>query len=322
LFLMASFGCVLGCDSVYMHIVGALCMAVFWHQSAWIGHDTCHNSIVKSRRVSHLIGIIYGNLMTGVSAGWWKYTHNMHHVTTNEWDKDPDVIHLPFIAVTEKMFLDARARKLTWTERRILQIMIPLQHILYFPIMVVARVNLYIQSIYFVVFGRIHSMPMQRMKFSAGIMRLELIGIVGYWIWFSLFLWYSFERWQSAAVFVIVSHVYMGILHMQITLSHWERPFALPDESDHEWMRVQASTARNIESGWFNDWYFGGLHYQIEHHLFPRVPRHNLGKLKVLVKPFCDRWSIVYCSSSFLEAIQEVVFSLNGVGRQLVFDRE
>jgi hypothetical protein len=89
IFLLASLACVFGSTHVVVHLVGSLLMALFWHQSAWIGHDTCHNSVINSRRTSHLIGVVYGNLMTGVSAGWWKYTHNMHHVTTNEWDKDP-----------------------------------------------------------------------------------------------------------------------------------------------------------------------------------------------------------------------------------------
>lgn len=294
-----------------------MAMALSWHQSAWIGHDTLHNSITKSRRTSHLIGVFYGNLLTGISAGWWKYTHNMHHVTTNEWDKDPDVTHLPLFAVTEKMFLDARARQLTYMEQLFLKTLIPLQHLLYLPIMMLARFNLYIQSFWFVTSGRIIAMPNQEMKFDRDIERLEVLGLIGFWIWFPMFLYFSFATWQRAALFVLVGHAYMGMLHIQITLSHWERPFSLPSESDHEWVRIQASTARNIEPGVFNDWYFGGLHYQIEHHLFPRVPRHNLGKLKALVKPFLDKWNIPYCSSGFFEALKEVLSSLSDVGLQV-----
>lgn len=91
---------------------------------------------------------------------------------------------------------------------------------------------------------------------------------------------------QRAFLFMIVGHLYMGILHVkmeplccfrslyyadkiQITLSHWERPMLLVDDQ-HEWVRVQVQTSRNIHPGTFNDWYYGGLHYQIEHHLFPR----------------------------------------------------
>jgi len=317
LFLLASLVCVYSSRDLYIHMLGCFFMAMFWHQSAWIGHDTLHNSIIKNRRISHLIGVVYGNFMTGISAGWWKYTHNMHHMTTNEWDKDPDVTHMPLFAVTEAMFLDARARTLTTFERRALSVLIPLQHMLYLPIMAVARFNLYLQSIYFVVTGRVLTMPFQTMQFDRDIERYERLGLLGFWLWYPAFLYLSFPTWQRALLFLIAGHLYMGILHVQITLSHWERPFSLPSDSEHEWWRVQVSTARNIDSGRFNDWYFGGLNYQIEHHLFPRVPRHNLIKVKTLIEPFCERWGIPYCSSGFVEAVKEVLSSLSDVGEQM-----
>jgi fatty acid desaturase len=55
-------------------------------------------------------------------------------------------------------------------------------------------------------------------------------------------------------------------------------------------------------SSWKNPIRFhGGLQYQIEHHLFPRVPRHNLGKVAALVKPFCEKHNIPYISVSFMQ---------------------
>jgi hypothetical protein len=41
-------------------------------------------------------------------------------------------------------------------------------------------------------------------------------------------------------------------------------------------LREQVLTARNIYGNWFIDFMYGGLNYQIEHHLFPSMPRYSL----------------------------------------------
>ena len=48
------------------------------------------------------------------------------------------------------------------------------------------------------------------------------------------------------------------------------------------------------------DWWYGGLQYQIEHHLFPRAPRHNLRKIVNRVRPFCKKHGVPYMSVSFI----------------------
>ena len=49
------------------------------------------------------------------------------------------------------------------------------------------------------------------------------------------------------------------------------------------------------------DWFHGGLQYQIEHHLFPRMPRHNLREASKLVQPACKRLGLPYHSPTFFE---------------------
>lgn len=48
------------------------------------------------------------------------------------------------------------------------------------------------------------------------------------------------------------------------------------------------------------DWFHGGLQFQIEHHLFPALPRHNLRKASLLVQPLCQEFNLHYHSPSFL----------------------
>jgi len=66
--------------------------------------------------------------------------------------------------------------------------------------------------------------------------------------------------------------------------------------------------------GIFTDWFCGGLNYQIEHHLFPTIPRHNLKKLSPLVKKFCQEHNLPYLCSNFNEGLQKVLAFLNNVG--------
>jgi fatty acid desaturase len=57
---------------------------------------------------------------------------------------------------------------------------------------------------------------------------------------------------------------------------------------------AQLVSTRNIHFGLFNNWFTGGLNMQIEHHLFPTMPRHNLHKAAAQVEAFCQRNSLVY----------------------------
>ncbi len=57
---------------------------------------------------------------------------------------------------------------------------------------------------------------------------------------------------------------------------------------------VQVASTRNIEANMFNDWFTGGLNRQIEHHLFPTMPRHNLNKISSHVRALCEKHGLVY----------------------------
>ncbi len=68
----------------------------------------------------------------------------------------------------------------------------------------------------------------------------------------------------------------MGMLHTQIGLSHWAmEKFHAEEDKDElvDFSKTQILTSRNIDANWMNYWFYGGLEFQIEHHLFPRMPR-------------------------------------------------
>jgi delta8-fatty-acid desaturase len=61
----------------------------------------------------------------------------------------------------------------------------------------------------------------------------------------------------------------------------------------------------------------GGLHLQVTHHLFPRLPRHNLRRASVLVKEFAAEQGLVYAEFGFVSGNREVVGVLRGVAEQV-----
>ena len=62
--------------------------------------------------------------------------------------------------------------------------------------------------------------------------------------------------------------------------------------------RRQIITARNISGGRFITFLLGGLNYQIEHHLFPTMPRPNLARAQSIVQPFCIASDYGYCEAT------------------------
>ena len=69
------------------------------------------------------------------------------------------------------------------------------------------------------------------------------------------------------------------------------------------------------------DWIHGGLQFQAIHHLFPRVPRHNLRKVQELVKAFCQETGLEYKCLGFVEGNRVVLGRLGEIGRQVEFLR-
>jgi delta8-fatty-acid desaturase len=104
LFLFISaISCTLLSTNLYVNLLGALLLGFFWQQVAFIGHDLCHNAVTHNRVVDTLIACVTTTLF-GVSAEWWKRSHNTHHVVTNSLEHDPDIQHLPVFAISEKFF--------------------------------------------------------------------------------------------------------------------------------------------------------------------------------------------------------------------------
>ena len=87
-----------------------------------------------------------------------------------------------------------------------------------------------------------------------------------------------------------------------------------------DFFSLQVTTTRNVNDSFFVGWFMGGLQFQVEHHIFPYVPRHNLHKTRALVEPFCAKFGIPYKSTSLTEGTIEVLKHLGDVTKQVMAD--
>ena len=84
-----------------------------------------------------------------------------------------------------------------------------------------------------------------------------------------------------------------------------------------DFLRRQVLTSRNVRGGWLVDTLLGGLNYQIEHHLFPSMPRPNLRRSQALIRAFCDQHGVSYWETTLLRSYAQALHHLHAVGQPL-----
>ncbi|KAM3854418.1 acyl-CoA (8-3)-desaturase-like isoform 3-T3 [Vipera latastei] len=108
---------------------------------------------------------------------------------------------------------------------------------------------------------------------------------------------------------VIESHWFVWVTQMN------HIPMAIDYDKNMDWLSMQLQATCNVNQSLFNDWFTGHLNFQIEHHLFPTMPRHNYWKVTPLVKSICAKHGIQYQSKPLLTAFADVVCSLKESGQ-------
>jgi len=112
-------------------------------------------------------------------------------------------------------------------------------------------------------------------------------------------------------MFFFVSHFVTGLLAVQITISHFAMPVfegVTKEEYEYNFVKVQVEHSMDVDCDPWMDWLHGGLQFQVIHHLFPRIPRHNLRHVRdQYLLPFLKKHNITYHSYDFIEANKVVL---------------
>ncbi|KAI9267428.1 delta-6 fatty acid desaturase [Sporodiniella umbellata] len=287
-------------------ILGAIFLAGFWHQLLFTAHDAGHNEITGNSNIDHVIGATIANFICGLSIGWWKDSHNVHHVVTNHPEHDPDIQQLPFLAITSKFFSNIYS---TYYKRvlffnGIAKFFVKYQHYLYYFILSFGRFNLHFLSLNYLFTSK-----------NVRNRKLELTGITFFFVWFSALLSYV-PTWRLRVAYIFVSYMLTFPLHVQITLSH----FGMSTEDlgpNEPFPAKMLRTTMDVDCPLWLDWFHGGLQYQAVHHLFPRIPRHNLRACVPLVRQFCDEVGLHYYMYNFSTGNGVVLGALKAVADQV-----
>jgi fatty acid desaturase len=118
--------------------------------------------------------------------------------------------------------------------------------------------------------------------------------------------------WQ-AGVFILVHQGVMGFYMGSVFAPNHKGMLIVEPGMQLDFLRQQVLTTRNIKPHPLTDFLYGGLNYQIEHHLFPNLPRNNLKAAKPIVQAFCAERGIAYYETGVLQSYAEVARYLHEV---------
>jgi fatty acid desaturase len=270
----------------------AVLLAVMFTQVGFLGHDAGHRQICRSRRTSYVLGILLGNLGIGLSYGWWVGKHNRHHARPNTEGADPDIM-MSVLAFTTRQASVGRG---------LARFVFRWQAYLFFPLLLGEAASLHVASI-----RALASRAGPRRPAEAALLAVHLAGYLSV-----VFLVLPPAK---AVVFVLVQQGLFGLyLGASFAPNHKGMPvLAAADNSDY--LRRQVLTSRNVRGGWLTDLALGGLNYQIEHHLFPSMPRPNLRRSQPLIRDFCRQQGLPYCEASLAGSYAQALRHLHAVGR-------
>jgi fatty acid desaturase len=278
-------------DSWWQLAVAAFLAAMFT-QVGFLGHDAGHRQISGSRRTSYILGILLGNLGIGLSYGWWVDKHNRHHAHPNTEGADPD------IAMKVLAFTATQAG----ASRGLSRMAFRYQAYLFFPLLLGEAFSVHAASI-----RALASRDSRRRPAEAALLAIHFAGYLA-----AVFLVLSPVK---AVVFILVQQGLFG-LYLGVSFAPNHKGMPILDAADRsDFLRRQVLTSRNVRGGWFTDLALGGLNYQIEHHLFPSMPRPSLRRSQALIKEFCQQQGLPYCEASFGGSYAQALRYLNTIGR-------
>ncbi|RUS91183.1 hypothetical protein EGW08_001096 [Elysia chlorotica] len=280
--------------SVYTLVLSMLLLATSQAQSGWIQHDVGHHSVFKDMKRAHFLHHIVVGFLKGASSKWWNFRHFQHHAKPNRVKKDPDIELARLFLIGDNLPLEFGKRK---------KGTMPYQH----------------QHKYFFLLGPPLLLPFY--------FHFEIIYFCikrGYWLDLFLSMAYFYRVGFLFGPILGGWGTYFFYIGMRFIESHWftwvTQMSHLPndvarDTETMDWFTMQLKTTCNVEPGVFNDWFTGHLNYQIEHHLFPTMPRTNFHKVRPLVMELCKKYNIEYRSKTLLTAFADIVRMLKKSGQ-------
>uniref|UniRef100_A0A7M4EU55 Fatty acid desaturase 1-like n=1 Tax=Crocodylus porosus TaxID=8502 RepID=A0A7M4EU55_CROPO len=245
-------------------------------QNGFLQHDLGHLSVFSKPKWNHLGSHFVMGFLQGGSTSWWKHLHNQHHAKPNCFRKDPDLNMHPLLFALGKK-LSVEVSRGSCRKQLGLRGESKVRKLL----MVRYRTLDLAFSLSFVI------------RFI--LMYKPILGVMG------LLMFHELVRVLQSTWFTWVSQMN----HIPMNIDY---------DKNMDWFTTQLQGTCNVHPSPFNDWFTGHLNFQIEHHLFPTMPRHNYWKVVPLVKSLCTKHGIEYQCKSLITAFADIVRSLKESG--------
>ena len=248
-------------------------------------HDACHGSYSSHKWANNVVGLLTMNALGG-NAYIWKQKHNIiHHTYTNVDGMDDDIAKSPLIRQCDTQ---------KWVP------MHRIQHI-YLPLIysITSLAWTFLTDFLKYFSQKVHKTGMKKMDTKEHIIFwTSKVLYVGSYILVPLFI-------KGAIVWLLffaTMHVVLGItLAIVFQLAHvventeFEVVAADAKVIESEWAVHQIKTTANFaNNNKIISWFVGGLNFQIEHHLFPKVSHIHYPALSKIVKRVCEMHGLPY----------------------------
>ncbi|MBW9207803.1 acyl-CoA desaturase [Mumia sp. zg.B17] len=263
-------------------------------QFGFLGHDAAHRQIFRSGAANAWAARVLACGFAGLSYGWWRAKHNKHHKGPNQEVVDPDIAP-GALAFTPEIVQQRRTAFGRWFAAN--------QGWFFFPLLTLEGLNLHYASVR-TTMDRSSGLPWRRLELT--VVSLRLLAFV-------VILLVALPLGMAVAFFAVQMAVFGVLLGMSFAPNHKGMPI-VPEAMRLDFLRRQVLVSRNVRGGPFTDLMMGGLNYQIEHHLFPSMPRVNLRRAQPIVRRFCERHGVPYTEVGLLRSYRIVVDYLNNVG--------
>ncbi|XP_063053321.1 acyl-CoA 6-desaturase [Engraulis encrasicolus] len=273
-------------------MICAVLLATSQAQAGWLQHDFGHLSVFKKSKWNHLLHKFIIGHLKGASANWWNHRHFQHHAKPNVFSKDPDVNMLHAFVLGDTQPVEYGVKKLKYMPYNH-------QHQYFFLIGPPLLIPVYFHiQIMHTMFSRKDWVDL---AWSMTYYMRYFLCFVPFFGFFGSILLCSFVRFLESHWFVWVTQMN----HIPMDIDH--------DKHD-DWLTMQLKATCNVEQSLFNDWFSGHLNFQIEHHLFPTMPRHNYWLAAPEVKALCEKHAVPYEEKTLWRALVDVVRSLKKSG--------
>ena len=245
-------------------------------RSTYIVHDLLHKQYF-SRKMGNRLGLIFGNLLIGLSGKWWDREHNvMHHTYTNSAEKDTDVQGFGGAII-------GKHDSIKFIHRY--------QHIFFYLLLPAIYISFMIQSYIFVIQKRNWTELLFLLLHL--IIPISIVTILG---------------GADGAIVIAIMYLGYGLALALVTITnHIGLPIHFGDDyKQYSWLDLQTRGSRNIKGGLFIHYLYGGLNTQIEHHIFPHASRFQLLKIASETEKFCQAHDFIYYRTTPFQAYKEI----------------